>query len=108
MRRSNHSREFSRTELISGRRGGADVVPFGSLFRVSPTPFSRPWKVGGAPSGGNPCARPVTAGATRGLYAGPRRQAGPLWTCSLLDRGRYRDGARHVVGGDRDLFRVSR
>src|SRR5258708_36068581 len=34
-------RKFGRTELISDRRGSADVEPFRSLFRVPPAPSSR-------------------------------------------------------------------
>ena len=38
----------------------------------------------------------------------PCRQAGPVRPRGVLDRGRHHRRARHVVGGDRHLFRVSR
>ena len=106
MRRSNHPRKSGRTELLSDRRGSADVVPFRSLFREPQTPSTRPRQ--GIPSPPGKCSRlgPGTAGA-RGLHPRSRRQTGAVRSGGVLDRDRHRDVARDVVGRDRDLFRVS-
>ena len=101
-------RQFSRTELVSDRRGSADVVPFRSSFRVPPAPSLRT-TAGAAPRVRRRIMRCAHLGAGAGrLHDRPCRQAGPLRTGGVLDRGRHRHGARHVVGGDRDLFRVPR
>ena len=108
MRRSNQPRKSGRTEPLSDRRGSADVVSFRSLFRVSAPPFPRPWQgIHAPPPGGPRCGLRGQTGGER-LYAGPCRQAGPLWARRVLDRGRHGDSAWHVVGGDRDLFCLSR
>ena len=60
-----------------------------------------------APPGHGACFVRIRAAQQR-LHPRPRRQAGPVRTGGVLDRGRHGDGARHVVGRDRDLFRVSR
>ena len=100
--------QISRTELTSDRRGSADVVPFRSSYRVSPSPSARPWQARRAARSAPANPAPATAQRARGLYPGPCRQTGPLRAGGVLDRDRHRDRARHMVGGDRDLFRVPR
>src|SRR3984957_2320525 len=98
-------RQISRTELISERRGSADVVPFRSSYRVPPTPSSQPRQTACSPRGTQPCRS--ARGGARGLHPRLRRQTGPVWTGGVLDRGRYGDDAWPVVGGDGNLFRIS-
>src|SRR5258708_12972741 len=110
MARSNHARKFGRTELLSDRRGSADVEPFRSLFRTYPAPSStRPCKGSLAPPGDEPGVGPfpfTTRGGGR-LYPRPRRQAGPVWSGGVLDRGRHGAHARHVVAPHPHLFPIS-
>src|ERR1700687_3169031 len=104
---SNHTRKFGRTELPSDRRGSADVEPFRSLFRTYPAPSSTRARQGSLASPGGEPGVGLFPFTTRGggrLYTRPRRQAGPVWSGGVLDRGRDGDHARHVVRRDWDLF----
>ena len=55
-----------------------------------------------------PCRSGCCPARTGRLYHGTCRQTGPVRSGGVLDRGRHGDGARHVVGRDRDLFCVPR
>ena len=107
MRRSNRPRKLSRPEC---RPTGAGVPMSYRSGQYSEYPQHHPHDHGRA-SARRPARAMLRcrsdAGAGR-LHTRPCRQTGAVRSGCVLDRGRHGDRARHVVGGDSDLFRVPR
>src|SRR5205085_538842 len=97
-------RKLSRTDAVSDRRGSADVVPFGSIFRISSISCAGSRKVWSAP----PSCDGTIAPCEEWLHHPPRRQAGPVWPRGVLDPHRHGHRAWRLVGGNGHLFRISR